>query len=174
GVVYGIETEESAQGERLITRFDYDQYFGTVLNRFCVQAAIGHPLTVYGEGGQTRGFLNIRDTLQCVELAVNNPAELGEFRVFNQFTEQFSVLELAQLVKRSAAELGWEVEVRHFPNPRVEAESHYYKAANTKLRDLGLQPHYLGEELLRSILSTIARYRERVIERAILPTTRWN
>ena len=84
-----------------MTRFDYDEYFGTVLNRFCVQAVIGHPLTVYGEGGQTRGFLNIRDTLQCVELAVANPAELGEFRVFNQFTEQFSVAELAELVARA-------------------------------------------------------------------------
>ena len=94
---------ESAGDERLVTRFDYDEYFGTVLNRFCVQAVIGHPLTVYGEGGQTRGFLNIRDTLQCVELAVANPADLGEFRVFNQFTEQFSVAELAELVKRAAA-----------------------------------------------------------------------
>ena len=102
GVVYGIETEESAEDERLITRFDYDQYFGTVLNRFCVQAVIGHPLTVYGEGGQTRGFLNIRDTLQCVELAVAIPPPSGEFRVFNQFTEQFSVAELADLVRRSA------------------------------------------------------------------------
>ena len=106
GVVYGIETEESAADERLVTRFDYDEYFGTVLNRFCVQAVIGHPLTVYGEGGQTRGFLNIRDTLQCVELAVANPPELGEYRVFNQFTEQFSVAELAELVKRSADEVG--------------------------------------------------------------------
>ena len=91
GVVYGIETEETAHDERLVTRFDYDEIFGTALNRFCVQAVIGHPLTVYGKGGQTRGALNIRDTLQCVELAVNNPGELGEFRVFNQFTEQFTV-----------------------------------------------------------------------------------
>ena len=88
--MYGIETDETAQDERLLTRFDYDEIFGTALNRFCVQAVIGHPLTVYGKGGQTRGFLNIRDTLQCVELAVNNPAELGDFRVFNQFTEQFT------------------------------------------------------------------------------------
>ena len=95
GVVYGIETEETARDERLITRFDYDEIFGTVLNRFCVQAVIGHPLTVYGSGGQTRGFLNIRDTLRCVELAVENPADRGEFRVFNQFTEQFSVGQLA-------------------------------------------------------------------------------
>ena len=173
GVVYGIETDESAADERLITRFDYDEYFGTVLNRFCVQAVIGHPLTVYGEGGQTRGFLNIRDTLQCVELAASNPAELGEFRVFNQFTEQFSVAELAELVKRSGGELGYEVEVNSYPNPRIEAEHHYYNAANTKLIDLGLKPHYLGEELVRSMLKTIERYKGRVIERAILPRTRW-
>jgi UDP-sulfoquinovose synthase len=173
GVVYGIETEESAADERLITRFDYDEVFGTVLNRFCVQAVIGHPLTVYGEGGQTRGFLNIRDTLQCVELAVTHPPELGEYRVFNQFTEQFSVADLAELVRRSAAELGYEVELRHFPNPRIEAERHYYNAANTKLHDLGLRPHLLGEELVRSMLRIIARYADRVIERAILPTTRW-
>jgi len=173
GVVYGIETDESASDERLVTRFDYDEYFGTVLNRFCVQAVIGHPLTVYGEGGQTRGFLNIRDTLQCVELAVGNPPGLGEYRVFNQFTEQFSVAELAELVKGTAAELGHEVEIRSFPNPRIEAERHYYNAQNTKLRDLGLQPHHLGEELVRSMLRTIERYSNRVIERAILPRTRW-
>jgi UDP-sulfoquinovose synthase len=173
GVVYGIETEESAGDERLITRFDYDQYFGTVLNRFCVQAVIGHPLTVYGEGGQTRGFLNIRDTLQCVELAVVNPAELGEYRVFNQFTEQFSVSELAELVKRSAAEVGIEVEVKTFPNPRVEAEQHYYNATHTKLLDLGLEPSLLGEELVRSMLGIISAHRDRVIDRAILPTTAW-
>jgi UDP-sulfoquinovose synthase len=173
GVVYGIETEETAADERLITRFDYDQYFGTVLNRFCVQAVIGHPLTVYGEGGQTRGFLNIRDTLQCVELAVSNAPQLGEYRVFNQFTEQFSVAELADLVKRAATEVGYQVEVRSYPNPRIEAEQHYYNATNTRLRDLGLQPHLLGEELVRSMLAIIERHRGRVIERAILPTTQW-
>ena len=137
GVVYGVETDESAGDERLITRFDYDQYFGTVLNRFCTQAVIGHPLTVYGEGGQTRGFLNIRDTLQCVELAVANPADLGDFRVFNQFTEQFSVSELAELVRASAGEVGIDVEIKKYPNPRVEMEEHYYNATNTKLLDLG-------------------------------------
>ena len=135
---------------------------------------IGHPLTVYGKGGQTRGFLNIRDTLQCVELAVNNPAERGEFRVFNQFTEQFTVLELAELVQRAAAELGYEVEIEHFPNPRVELEEHYYNAANTKLLDLGLKPHYLGEELVQSMLATIERYKDRVITRAIAPRTQWS
>jgi UDP-sulfoquinovose synthase len=173
GVVYGIETDETAREERLSTRFDYDETFGTVLNRFCVQAVIGHPLTVYGKGGQTRGFLNIRDTLRCVELAAENPAELGEFRVFNQFTEQFSVSELAGLVSRSAAELGYEVGIQEFPNPRVEMEEHYYNPAHTKLLDLGLEPHYLGEELVRSMLKIIAVHKDRVIERAIVPQTRW-
>ncbi|MGH2982294.1 MAG: NAD-dependent epimerase/dehydratase family protein [Solirubrobacterales bacterium] len=173
GVVYGIETDETARDPRLSTRFDYDETFGTVLNRFCVQAVIGHPLTVYGKGGQTRGFLNIRDTLQCVELAATHPAELGEFRVFNQFTEQFRVSELADLVQKSAAELGYEVEIQSFPNPRVEMEEHYYQPVHTKLLDLGLQPHFLGEELVRSMLKIIGRHSERVIERAIVPRTRW-
>ena len=173
GVVYGIETDEAVRDERLITRFDYDEVFGTVLNRFCVQAVIGHPLTVYGEGGQTRGFLNVRDTLQCVELAVANPPDLGEYRVFNQFTEQFTVAELADLVRRAAAEVGYEVDIRSYPNPRVELERHYYNASNTKLRDLGLEPHLLGEELVHSMLQTIERYSDRVIKPAIAPRTRW-
>ncbi len=173
GVVYGIETEESARDERLVTRFDYDEVFGTVLNRFCVQAVIGHPLTVHGAGGQTRGFLNIRDTLACVELALDNPPELGEYQVFNQFTEQYSVLGLAELVRSSASALDYEAEIESVPNPRVELERHYYNAANTKLLDLGLEPHLLGEELVRSMLRTIARHRHRVIARAIAPRTQW-
>jgi UDP-sulfoquinovose synthase len=174
GVVYGIETEETARDERLITRFDYDEIFGTVLNRFCVQAVIGHPLTVYGSGGQTRGFLNIRDTLQCVELAVENAAGAGEFRVFNQFTEQFSVLELAELVKQAAEHLGYSVEIQHCDNPRVEKEEHYYNAVHTKLLDLGLEPTLLGEELVESIIHAIERYKGNVIESSIDPQTRWN
>ncbi|HEY1355623.1 MAG TPA: NAD-dependent epimerase/dehydratase family protein, partial [Solirubrobacterales bacterium] len=148
GVVYGVETEETARDERLITRFDYDEIFGTVLNRFCVQAVIGHPLTVYGSGGQTRGFLNVRDTLRCVELAVENPAGRGEFRVFNQFTEQFSVAQLAELVKAAGEHLGHTVEIQQVENPRVELEEHYYNATHTKLLDLGLEPTLLGEELV--------------------------
>ncbi len=174
GVVYGIETDETARDERLCTRFDYDQTFGTVLNRFCVQAVIGRPLSVYGKGGQTRGFLNIRDTLQCVELAVENPADASEFRVFNQFTEQFSVGQLADLVKESAAELGTEVEIEHLDNPRVEMEEHYYNATHTKLLDLGLDPALLGDELVRSMLKTIDRHRDRLIEAAIEPSIKWN
>ncbi|HEX8741995.1 MAG TPA: NAD-dependent epimerase/dehydratase family protein [Thermoleophilaceae bacterium] len=173
GVVYGIETDETALDERLLTRFDYDELFGTALNRFCVQAVIGHPLTVYGAGGQTRGFLNIRDTLQCVELALETPAALGEFRVFNQFTEQFSIGELAELVARCARDMGYEAEVRNLPNPRVEAEEHYYNVSNAKLLALGLQPHPLREELVRSMLDVIERYRDRVVARAIAPRTVW-
>ena len=174
GVVYGIETAESAGREELITRFDYDEVFGTVLNRFCLQAVIGHPLTVYGAGHQIRGFLNIRDTLACVDLAVQNPAGPGEFRVFNQFTEQFSVLQLAQLVKQAAAHLGYEVEIAHLDNPRVEKEEHYYNAAHTKLLDLGLEPTLLGEELVESMIHIIERHKERVIEGSIDPRTRWD
>src|SRR5262245_6468953 len=173
GVVYGIETDETTRDKRLCTRFDYDEWFGTVLNRFCVQAVIGHPLTVYGKGGQTRGFLNIRDTLQCVELAVDNAAEPGEYRVFNQFTESFSVGRLAELVQRSGAEVGLEVEIDHVENPRIELEEHYYNPVDTKLLDLGLQPSYLGDELVRSMLKTIARHRGRVIDSAIDPSTQW-
>jgi UDP-sulfoquinovose synthase len=174
GVVYGIETEETASDERLITRFDYDEVFGTVLNRFCLQAVIGHPLTVYGAGTQTRGFLNIRDTLACVELAAANPAERGEFRVFNQFTEQFSVIELAGLVKHAGEHLGYSVEVQHCENPRVEKEHHYYNAIHTKLLDLGLKPTLLGEELVESMIHTIERHKDRAIESSIDPKTRWN
>jgi UDP-sulfoquinovose synthase len=174
GVVYGVETEETARDERLVTRFDYDELFGTVLNRFCVQAVIGHPLTVYGAGNQTRGFLNIRDTLACVELAALNPAERSEFRVFNQFTEQFSVLELSGLVKEAGEHLGYSVEIQHYENPRVEKEEHYYNAVHTKLLDLGLEPTLLGEELVESIIHAIERHKGRVIETAIEPQTRWN
>jgi UDP-sulfoquinovose synthase len=174
GVVYGLETDETALDPRLATRFDYDETFGTVLNRFCVQAVVGHPLTVYGTGGQTRGYLNIKDTLRCVELAALTPADRGEFRVFNQFTEQFSVADLAELVQRCGAELGYEVEVENFPNPRVELETHYYNASNQKLLDLGLEPHPLGEELVHSVLGAIQSHKDRVIYRAITPQTKWN
>ena len=173
GVVYGIETDETTLDARLVTRFDYDEVFGTALNRFCLQAVIGHPLTAYGKGGQTRGYLNIVDTLQCVELAVMNPPEPGEYRVFNQFTEQFSIVELAELVRRAGAEVGIEVHLEHVDNPRIELEEHYYNAKHTKLLDLGLKPHLLSETLIESMFSTIERYQDRVIPDHIMPATRW-
>jgi len=173
GVVYGIETEETRLDERLVTRFDYDELFGTALNRFCVQAVIGHPLTAYGKGGQTRGYLNIVDTLQCVELAILNPPAEGEYRVFNQFTEQFSINELAELVRKAALDHGLHVEPVHVENPRVEAEEHYYNAKHTKLLDLGLKPHLLSETLIDSMFRTIERYKDRIIVDRIAPRTRW-
>ena len=169
GVVYGIETPETKLDERLLTRFDYDQAFGTALNRFCVQAMIGHPLTVYGKGGQTRGFLNIVDTLQCVELTADNPAEPGEFRVYNQFTESFTVAELAEKVRHAGSEIGVEVTVDNVPNPRVELEEHYYNPVHTKLPSLGLDPTLLSETLIESVLHTIERYKHRVIAEGIDP-----
>ena len=173
GVVYGIQTDETRLDDRLLTRFDYDDVFGTALNRFCLQAVIGHPLTVYGKGGQTRGYLNIVDTLRCIELAVTHPAEAGEFRVFNQFTESFSVLDLAELVQKAGAEVGLDVAIGAVDNPRVEQEEHYYNPAHTKLLDLGLRPHLLSAELVESMFSVIARFKDRVIPDHILPRDRW-
>jgi UDP-sulfoquinovose synthase len=173
GVVYGTLTPQTERDERLINRFDYDEVYGTALNRFCIQAAIGHPLTVYGKGGQTRGFLDIRDTVRCVELAIENPPQEGEFRVFNQFTEEFSVMGLAQKVREASSKLGIEARIENLPNPRVEAEEHYYKAAHTKLLDLGLEPHYLGESLLDSLLNIALEYKERVDYEAITPKVSW-
>ena len=169
GVVYGQETEETAMHPDLATRYDYDAVFGTVLNRFIVQAVVGHPLTVYGKGGQTRGMLDIRDTLACIELALLHPPAAGEYRVFNQFTESFSVGDLAERV----AALVPGAEIEHLDDPRVEQESHYYRAAHTKLLDLGLAPHLLSDGLLTSLLGLVDRHRERVDASAIRPTVDW-
>jgi UDP-sulfoquinovose synthase len=174
GVVYGIETDEANLDDRLLTRFDYDESFGTALNRFCVQAVAGIPLTLFGKGAQTRGYLNIRDTLQCVELAMLNPPTNGDrMRVFNQFTESFSVLELAQTVQRAAAHLGIDVEIAHYENPRVESEVHYYNPTHSKLMDLGLKPHYLEDSLVESVLKRVVQFKDRIITDAIVPRIRW-
>ena len=173
GVVYGTMTDEVGLDEALINRLDYDEVFGTVLNRFCVQAAIGQPLTVYGKGGQTRGFLDIRDTIRCIELACLNPAARGECRVYNQFTEQFSVLDIALKVQEAGRDLGMKVEIDHIPDPRVEAEQHYYNAMHSKLLDLGLQPHYLSESLLDSLMNIALKYRDRVDPTIMLPQVNW-
>jgi UDP-sulfoquinovose synthase len=173
GVVYGVLTEETGMDEMLINRLDYDGVFGTALNRFCIQAAIGHPLTVYGSGGQTRAFLDIRDTVRCVELAIATPAEPGKFRVFNQFTELFGIGDLATMVQKAGATLGLNVEVSHLDNPRVELEDHYFNAKNTNLLDLGLQPHFLSESLLDSLLNFSVKYKSRIDEKQILPKVKW-
>ncbi len=174
GVVYGVLTEETGMDEMLINRLDYDGVFGTALNRFCIQAAISHPLTVYGKGGQTRGFLDIRDTVRCVELAIANPAQPGEFRVFNQFTELFSIADLAMMVKKAGNAMGLNVDINHLENPRVESEQHYFNAKNTKLLDLGLQPHLLSDSLLDSLLNFAVKYQQRVDNKQILPKVSWH
>ena len=174
GIVYGVLTEETGMDEMLINRLDYDGVFGTALNRFCIQAAIAHPLTVYGKGGQTRGFLDIRDTVRCIELAIANPAAPGEFRVFNQFTELFSIGDLALMVKKAGNAIGLNVEINHLDNPRVEKEEHYFNAKNTKLLDLGLQPHYLSDSLLDSLLNFAVKYQQRVDHQQILPKVSWH
>jgi UDP-sulfoquinovose synthase len=173
GVVYGVHTDETLLDDRLLTRYDYDEQFGTALNRFCVQAVIGHPLTVYGKGGQTRGFLNIRDTLACVELAVRNPADRGEMRVYNQFTESFSIRDLASEVQRAGKDLGLDVEIGEFENPRTEAQEHYYNPVHTKLLDLGLKPTLLSEDLVTDTLTTLLKYKDRAVLDAIAPRTTW-
>jgi UDP-sulfoquinovose synthase len=174
GVVYGIETDETKMDDGLATGFHYDDVFGTAINRFCVQAAAGIPLTVYGKGGQRRGFLNIRDTLRCVELAIVNPAQPGEYRVFNQFTETFSILRLAELVAEQARKLGLAAEILHLPNPRVEQEQHHYNPTHTKLLELGLQPRLLSNELIDTMMTTILEYKGRIKQEVILPKVKWN
>ncbi|MDZ5784311.1 NAD-dependent epimerase/dehydratase family protein [Marinococcus luteus] len=173
GIVYGLDTNETNMDPVLTNRLDYDGVFGTALNRFIIQSAIGRNLTVYGKGGQTRGFLNLEDTVRCVEIAADKPAEPGEFRVFNQFTEDFSVLELAERVKKVAEEEGYHVDVDHLENPRVELEEHFLEAVNTNLLDLGLEPHFLTDDVIRHILKAVIEHKERVIEENVLPSVSW-
>jgi UDP-sulfoquinovose synthase len=173
GPVYGLSTDETALNEGLSTIFNYDELFGTVLNRFVVQAVAGYPLTVYGKGGQTRGYLNIRDTLACVELAMLEPAADGELRVFNQVTETFSVNELAEKVAKIGKERGHNVEIKSIENPRVELEEHYYNPTYTGLKDLGLRPHYLTDEALHDMFEVVERYRNNIQEHKILRGVKW-
>lgn len=170
GVVYGQQTEQTVRDPRLATRFDYDAVFGTVLNRFAIQAVLGHPLTVYGTGGQTRGLIDIRDTLACIQLACENPAAAGEFRVFNQMTQSFSVGDLAKTV---AAAFPGPVQIEHLANPRVESEQHYYNVVHTSLPQLGLKPHLLSDPLIESLFTIVAEHRDRIDPRALRPLVQW-
>lgn len=170
GIVYGQQTPETARDPRLATRFDYDAVFGTVLNRFIIQAVIGHPLTVYGSGGQTRGLIDIRDTAACVRLATEHPAEAGEFRVFNQMTESKSVAELAKTVAETYAQ---DAQIEFLDNPRVEADTHYYNVKHTRLVELGLEPHLLADTLIGSLFDIVEGHADRIDERALRPTVNW-
>lgn len=173
GPVYGIQTSENQDREDLYPFFNYDELFGTVLNRFVVQAVAGYPLTVYGKGGQVRGYLNIKDTLQCVNLSLLHPAPQGELRIFNQFVETFSVNELARRVCECGKLFDLKVEIRQLPNPRIEAEDHYYNPAHSGLLELGLKPHYLNEKELASIFEVVLRYRTRINRDAIFRGVTW-
>jgi UDP-sulfoquinovose synthase len=173
GVVYGIETDQTKLHPDLKTSFHYDDVFGTVLNRFLIQACLGVPLTVYGKGGQTRGFLNIRDTLQCVDLAVRNPAKPGEFRVFNQFTEQFSVNDLAHKVVAAGGRAGLKVSIAHLKNPRIELEEHYYNAIHSKLGDLGLVPNLLSDKVVDDLLAAVRGHADRADPGVAKPKINW-
>lgn len=173
GPVYGMFTEEIGDDERLTPHFNYDEVFGTVLNRFLVQAVAGVPLTVYGKGGQTRGYLNIKDTMQCLRLAVDNPANEGELRIFNQFTETFSVNDLAERVQTASKAIGIGVDIQNLPNPRVEAEEHYYNPAHQGLLELGLEPNLLTETVLCEILEFVQRHKSNIRHDIILPKTKW-
>ena len=173
GPVYGLSTAEADQDERLLPNFHYDDIFGTVVNRFLVQAVAGVPLTVYGKGGQVRGYLNLKDTLQCVELAMAHPAERGELRILNQFTETFSVNELADKVQQAGRQLGLDVQIQPIDNPRKEAEEHYYNPVHSGLLELGLRPHYMTEEVLAGMLEKVLRHQDKIDARKIMPRVRW-
>ena len=174
GPVYGIETEESKLADDLLPNFHYDDIFGTVVNRFLVQAVAGVPLTVYGKGGQTRGYLNLKDTLQCVELAALNPPEAGELRILNQLTELFSVNQLAETVARVGNEKGLDVKINPIENPRKELEDHYYNVEHSGLLELGLKPHYMTDDVVGGMLDMIINNRDSIDPSRIMPRVRWS
>ncbi len=173
GPVYGVETEESQMDERLRTIFNYDEIFGTVVNRFITQAIVGYPLTVYGKGGQTRGYLNIRDTLQCVYRSAEHAAQKGELRIFNQIMETFSVLELAELTRKVGRKLGYEVEIKSIDNPRKEAEKHYYHPTYQGLLDIGVEPHYLTDAVMEGMFQVVAGFKNNIRSDVIFRGVRW-
>lgn len=173
GPVYGIFSDETENDDRLLPFFNYDEIFGTVLNRFVVQAVAGYPLTVFGKGGQTRGYLNIKDTLNCVRLSLESPADEGKLRIFNQFTETFSVNELAEKVKAAGGKLGLDVAIQHVENPRIEAEDHYYNPRHTGLLELGLSPHYLDDETLIRMMQFAVKHKGFVRQEQFYQKVKW-
>ncbi|MFO7761129.1 MAG: NAD-dependent epimerase/dehydratase family protein [Desulfobia sp.] len=173
GPVYGMTTGETGEDERLFPFFHYDEVFGTVLNRFIVQAVAGYPLTVYGGGNQIRGYLNLKDTMACVHLAAMNPAGPGELKIYNQISETFSVNELAERVQQCGGRVGYDVDINKIENPRVEKEEHYYNPTYSGLRELGLEPHFLTEEVLTDLFQLVARYREKISRDSIFTGIQW-
>ncbi len=173
GPVYGVETEDTLLNPKLRTIFNYDEIFGTIVNRFITQAVVGYPLTVYGQGGQTRGYLNIQDTMQCVQKAVENPGKEGQLRIFNQIMETFSVMELAEITERVGRSLGYEVLVEHLENPRKEAEEHYYNPTYHGLKDIGVIPHLLTDEVVAEMFAIVAQYKDNIRRDVIFRGVKW-
>jgi UDP-sulfoquinovose synthase len=176
GVVFGTRIDEMGADERLVTRFDFDQCFGTAINRYCAQAVLGAPLTPYGKGHQKRGFIPLRDSMQCITLAAENPAAEGEYRVFNQFENVYDLSELAEKVRKVGEGLGLGVEVRHVENPRIEQEEHYYNPDRQNLPDLGYEPTGDIEGEIGLILEDLMKYEQRIKARAhaLMPDIRWD
>ena len=172
GVVFGLN---DFVNEVEITRFDYDQYFGTVINRFCAQAISNHPLTIYGYGGQIRGYLPLKDSIQCLNLIIDNPPSEGEYRIFNQFENIYSVNDLANEVQQAALMLGIEVGLAYLNNPRevVELENHYYNPDHQKLFDLGYEPTKDIRAEIIKLINQLMPYRKAVKPSVIIPTTTW-
>jgi UDP-sulfoquinovose synthase len=162
GPVYGIETEESLIDSRLRTIFNYDNLFGTVVNRFITQAIVQHPLTVYGKGGQTRGYINIQDTLQCVHAAEQNPATSGQLNIYNQIMETFTVNDIASMVQEAGNELGHNVKIKQIKNPRIEEEEHYYNPSYQGLVKLGVKPNYLTKDSIQRMMKIVNNYRDNI------------
>ena len=173
GPVYGIETAASQKEDRLKTIFNYDEIFGTIINRFIVQAVADYPLTVYGKGGQTRGYLNINDTLQCIHQSEKNPAGKRELRIFNQIMETFSVMDLARMTQQVGRKLGYDVQIQHLENPRKEAEEHYYNPTYQGLLDLGVTPHYLAEKELEKMFRVAEQYKNNIRQDVIFRGIKW-
>ncbi len=176
GVVFGTQIDEMGDDPRLRSRLDFDQCFGTAVNRFCCQAVIGHPLTVYGSGGQTRGFLPLRDSMQCLTIAIENPPAAGEYRVFNQFEECYTVEELAEKVRVASHDVGLEVEIEYFENPRTEKHEHYYNPDREHLIRLGYQPTHDVVAEMRIMLRDLMAHRERIEQHRdiLIPDIRWD
>lgn len=176
GVVFGTRIDGMEKDPRLLTRVDFDQAFGTAINRFCCQAVIGHPLTPFGKGLQRRGFLPLRDSMQCLTLALENPARAGEYRVFNQFQEIFDISELAHKVQKVACQMSLPVEIQHLENPRYEAEDHYYNADHQQLFDLGYKPSHPVETEIAIMLQDLLPYRDRILAKrdALIPDIHWS
>jgi len=174
GVVHGVITDEITHSD-LLTRFDFDEVWGTALNRFCAQAVIGHKLTPYGKGGQTRGYIALRDSIQCMTIAAENPPKEGEYRTFNQLSECYSVNDLAEHVVNVYEEFGGSAEIWNIENPRMEAEEHYYNPIVENLPNLGFKPTHSLDDELRITLPVLMKYRHRIEAKSnhIMPTIKW-